>query len=92
MVCCHFIYTGSYAVGAKMLVKDFKRKKRKGGKMDKKWMGPFEINKCLGRGLYSLKSCRSDKILNRVHGIHLKPYLSPLPSSGSDKVHSYIYK
>ena len=53
--------------------------------MDHKWRGPFEINKCLGKGLYSLKSCSSDKTLNRVHGIHLKPYLSPLSSSGTDR-------
>ena len=79
-------YAGSYTVGAKMLVKDFNRKKRKGGKMDHRWMGPFTITKCLGKGLYALKSCSSDKALNRVHGIHLKPYLSPLSSSNSEKV------
>ena len=74
-------------MGAKMDVKDFNRKKRKGGKMDYRWMGPFVITKCLGKGLYSLKSCSSDKVLDRVHGIHLKPYLSPLPSSDCEKVH-----
>ena len=32
-----------------MLVKDCnKRKKRKGGKMDQKWIGPFEITKRKG--------------------------------------------
>ena len=67
-----------------MLVKDFKRKKRKGGKMDHRWMGPFTIIKNLGK---ALKSCTSDKALDRVHGIHLKPYLSPLySSSNSEKV------
>ena len=81
-------YAGSYAVGAKMLVKDFNRKKRKGGKMDHQWMGPFKITKCLGKGLYSLKSCSSDKSLDRVHGFHLKPYLSPLSSSNYEKVAS----
>ena len=83
----NFATTGSYTVGAKMLVKDFKRKKRKGGKMDHRWMGPFTITKNLGKGLYALKSCTYDKALDRVHGIHLKPYLSPLySSSNSEKV------
>ena len=54
--------------------------------MDHRWMGPFTITKCLGKGLYALKSCSSDKALDRVHGIHLKPYLSPLLSSNSEKV------
>ena len=84
-------YTGSYAVGAKMPVKDFNRKKRKGGKMDHRWMGPFMITKCLGKGLYSLNSCSSDKTLGRVHGIHLKPYLSPLSSSNYEKVSKFLF-
>ena len=45
-----------YSVGALVLKKDFTRKKRKGGKLDSKWLGPFRITKVLGKGLYSLES------------------------------------
>jgi len=64
-----------------MLVKDFNRKKRKGGKLDHKWKGPYVITKSLGRGLYSLQA--TDNSLNdisRINGAHLKQYLSPLHS------------
>ena len=34
-----------YKSGALVLVKDFTRKKRKGGKLDPKWVGPYFIKK-----------------------------------------------
>ena len=36
-------------------MKDFRRKKRKGGKLDVKWLGPYAITSLLGKGFYSLK-------------------------------------
>ena len=47
-----------YQVGAKVLKKDFTRKKRKGGKMDPKWLGPYTITQKLGKGFYKLESCK----------------------------------
>ena len=38
--------------GQLVLKKDFKRKKRKGGKLDARFFGPYFINKKLGRGIY----------------------------------------
>ncbi len=35
--------TETYKIGAIVLKKDFSRKKRKGGKLDTKWLGPFTI-------------------------------------------------
>ncbi len=35
--------TETYKIGAVVLKKDFLRKKRKGGKLDTKWLGPFTI-------------------------------------------------
>ena len=61
-----------------MLVKDFNRKKRKGGKLYYKWRGPYTITKCLGRGLYSLKAADSSHEITRINGAHLKQYLSPI--------------
>ena len=45
-----------YAIGSVVLKKDFTRKKRKGGKLDEKWLGPFKIEASLGRGLFRLKA------------------------------------
>ena len=68
-----------------MLIKDYNRKKRKGGKMDYKWLGPYTIVKSLGKGLYALKATDgSVGVIDRVHGTRLKPYLSPLASVSPD--------
>ena len=45
---------GTFEVGAKLLLKDFNRMKRKGRKLDCKWTGPYIITHSVGRGLYSL--------------------------------------
>ena len=64
-----------FSVGSVVLKKDFSRKKRKGGKLDAKWVGPFKICRALGKGLYSLTSLdRSVANIDRVNGKHLKPY------------------
>ena len=70
--------------GALVLKKDMKRKKRAGGKMDLKWLGPYKIIKALGRGIYRVQSTRDpSQIVAKVHGIHLKPYHPP-----DEKVHT----
>ncbi len=66
-----------YKIGAKVLLKDLLRKKRKGGKLDTKWLGPFVIRKNLGKGLYYICDDRNMKSCwKRVHGTHLKLYHS----------------
>ena len=39
-----------FSIGA-IVLKDFTRKKRKGGKLDTKWTGPYKVAKAHGRGL-----------------------------------------
>ena len=39
-----------YKVGSKVLAKDFLRRKRKEGKLDYRWLGPYVIMKNLGKG------------------------------------------
>ena len=46
-----------FEVGVKVLKKDFLRKKRKGGCMDHKWLGPYEVIKDVGQGFFNQK-CR----------------------------------
>ena len=73
-----------YIVGAKVLKKDFTRKRRKGGKMDPKWLGPYMITKDIGKGFYKLALCENpDKVIMRVNGVHLKSYHTPNSSPSS---------
>ena len=44
-----------YAIGSKVLVMDFTHKKRKEGKLDFRWIGPYYIMKNLGKGSYLLQ-------------------------------------
>lgn len=72
----HFI-SHVFKVGALVLKKDFLKKKRKGGKLDPKWVGPYKIVANLGRGLYQLEECASAQMIARVNGTHLKKYSPP---------------
>ena len=67
-----------FQVGAIVLKKDFTRRKRKGGKMDLPWLGPYKIVNSLGRGLYRLEGIDDDKVISRVNGVHLKLYHQPI--------------
>ena len=65
-----------YLVDSAVLKKDFTRKKRKGGKLDSNWIGPFTITRVLGKGLYRLESFDDPPtVVGRVNGLHLKPWL-----------------
>ena len=67
-----------YTVGALVLKKDFTRKKRKGGKLDSKYVGPYTIVKALGKGLYRLEDVKDPShIICRVNGVHLKHFNQP---------------
>ena len=50
-----------YTVGSLVWKKDFLRKKRRGGKLDYPWMGPFMIVKSLGKGLFKLQEVNGKK-------------------------------
>ena len=63
-----------YKLGSVVLKKDFSREKRKGGKLDEKWLGPFTIVGTLWRGLYRLQAVDTTDIIPRVNGVHLRPY------------------
>ena len=44
------------------LKKDFTRKKRKGGKLDYRWNGPYKIIASIGRGLFKLEEINNGKV------------------------------
>ena len=60
-----------FTVGSLVLKKDFRRKRRRGGKMDYRWQGPFAITAVLGKGLYSLKERDGDQVLNKCMFLYL---------------------
>ena len=74
---------GAFEVGAMVLRKDFRRKKRKGGKMDPRWVGPYKIVESLGKGFYSVECLQDPSSHQRVCGVHLKVYHTP-PSPSPD--------
>ena len=64
---------GVYALGSQVLLKDHTRKKRKGGKLQFRWLGPFSVTKQLRKGLYVITDVKKGT-KKRVNGIHLAPF------------------
>ena len=87
-----------YSAGTHVLKKNFRKKKRKGGKLDFPWVGPYLITRSLGKGFYELQSCGKGRVttIPRVSHVHIKVYksLSCSPSrrlqspSASNESHS----
>ncbi|KAL5502554.1 hypothetical protein EMCRGX_G009350 [Ephydatia muelleri] len=87
-----------YSAGTHVLKKDFRKKKRKGSKLDFPWVGPYLITRSLGKGFYELQSCGKGRVttIPRVSHVHIKVYksLSCSPSrrlqspSASNESHS----
>ena len=40
--------------------------------MDHKWLGPYEIIRVKGKGLYSIENVEDKKVIQKVHGTCLK--------------------
>ena len=64
-----------FTVGDAVLKKDFQRKKRRGGKLDYRWEGPFTITASVGKGLFKLERISSKQVLSAyaksIHGIYI---------------------
>eukprot|EP00731_Ephydatia_muelleri_P005995 Em0003g243a len=78
-----------YSAGTHVLKKDFRKKKRKGGKLDFPWVGPYLITRSLGKGFYELQSCGKGRVttIPRVSHVHIKVYKS-LSCSPSTRLQS----
>lgn len=69
-----------YKLGAKVLVKDFLRQKRKGGKLDSRWLGPYTVMKNLGKGMLLTDFISyiflvvTITILTTWQNLHISPY------------------
>ena len=64
-------------MGDKVLKKEFRKKKRAGGKLDAQYIGLFIIMKLLGKGgkgYYRLQGVANPEgVVERVSGAYLKP-------------------
>ena len=78
-----------YKAGALVLVKDFTRKKCKGGKLDAKWIGHVIQKKCT-RGVYSVALPNDSSKTKRVTGAHLKLYKQLNKSQDKQGNHSNV--
>ena len=54
--------TSCFSTGSEIFMKDFTRKKRQGGKLDFRWLGPYTITAALGKGLFQLKEKNGNKV------------------------------
>ena len=83
------------AVGTEVLLENTAQKQRKGGKLEPAWLGPYVINRCIGKGLYELS--RDGKVVKKKANIaRLKIYvkrasegdiLTSGPAAKKSKVH-----
>ncbi len=61
-------------VGTRVLLENSKQKQRKGGKLEPLWLGPYNISKYIGKGLYEL-STQAGKVLKvKANIARLKEY------------------
>ena len=66
------VHAPNFQVGTRVLKKDFTRKRRKGGKLDLRWNGPYIVDAYLGKGLFRLQSVADPHdVVARVNGAHL---------------------
>ena len=54
----------------------FYPKRRKGGKLDLQWNGPYIVDTYQGKGLFRLRSVTAPHyVVTRINGAHLKHYI-----------------
>jgi len=70
-----------YKIGQLVLKKDFIRRKRKGGKLETRLLGPYAISKVLPHGTFELIDPTDQDRTIRVTGAHLKLYNAASPTS-----------
>ena len=53
-----------------MLLRNSRNDSRKGGKLDAKWLGPYEVVDCLGKNVFKIKVCPCMHVIS-IHGLEL---------------------
>ena len=77
---------GELSIGTRVWLENTAQKQRKGGKMDPVWLGPYTINRSLGKGLYELKNGTGEILKKKANIIRLKLCISrdPIKRRNSD--------
>lgn len=75
-----------FKVGSKVLLKNMKHSHRMGGKLDKKWEGPYTVNAKLSKGRYELRSGHGIILKKLYSSCLLKEYYEP----GNVGIHRYM--
>ena len=66
-----------------MLLENTAQKQRKGGKLEPGWLGPYTVNRCVGKGLYQL--WRDGKVVKSKANVgRLKEYRKRLLDDNED--------
>ena len=60
-----------------VMLKNMQNSHRMGGKLDKKWLGPYEVVESLSKGRYRLKSSDGSILKKAYNSFLLKEYLQP---------------
>ena len=70
-------------VGTKVLLENTAQQQRKGGKMEPLRLGPYVINRCLGKGIYELKNMKGEVLKKKANIARLTVFKdrSELPDS-----------
>ncbi len=69
-------------IGTETLLENTAQKQRKGGTLEPTWLGPYIVNRCMGKGLYELSrngkivktraNCTSESLQkNKLQEMHL---------------------
>ena len=77
--------------GDEVLLRNMRNEARKGGTLERVWTGPYNISKCLEKGLYKLSNTDGVQLKQSYSSARLKQYHRPLnkdmgnyPKKGSD--------
>ena len=72
-------------MGTEVLLENTAQQQRKGGKMEPVRMGPYTINRCIGKGLYALKNSKGDVLKKKANINRLTLFKRREPESSFDK-------
>ena len=75
----------------KVLLRDFTRKKRKGGKMDLKWRRLYTITKCLGKGCMYWEQLTTQRWLCQEPTVAISNHTVLLPPAQPQQLRFAIY-
>eukprot|EP00731_Ephydatia_muelleri_P038643 Em0841g1a len=74
----------SFSSGTMVMLKNMQNSHRMEGKLDKKWLGPYEVVESLSKGRYRLKSSDGSILKKAYNSFLLKEYLQPFEDGAQE--------